>query len=69
VKQCLAVPSQLLLPRRVTTFRVEGTRMACIACCGVTCTAYLITNHFFRDKRHRLLVCRPNPRFNNTTGL
>jgi hypothetical protein len=27
--------------------------MAFIACCG---------------KRHRLLVCRPNPRFNNTTN-
>jgi hypothetical protein len=51
--------------RRVTIFRVKSTRMAFIACCGITCT----TQSFLREKRHRLLVCRPNPRFNNTTDL
>jgi hypothetical protein len=46
--------------RRITIFRVESARMALIACCGITCT----TQSFFREKRHRLLVCCPNPRFN-----
>jgi hypothetical protein len=40
--------------------------MAFIACCVLR--NYLhYTQSFFREKRHRLLVCRPNPRFNNTT--
>jgi hypothetical protein len=51
--------------RRSTIFRVESTRMAFIACCGIACTI----QSFFREKRHRLLVCRPNPRFNNTNDL
>jgi hypothetical protein len=51
--------------RRITAFRVESTGMAFIACCGITCT----TQSFFCEKRHRLLVCRPNLRFNNTTDL
>jgi hypothetical protein len=51
--------------RRVTIFRVESAGMAFIACCGITCTI----QSFFCEKRHRLLVCRQNPRFNNTTDL
>jgi hypothetical protein len=43
--------------RRVTLFRVESTRMAFIACCGITCTI----QSFFREKRHRLLAaCLPS---------
>ena len=37
-----------------------------IACCGITCT---IQSFFCEKRQHRLLVCRPNLRFNNTTNL
>jgi hypothetical protein len=33
------------------------------AVCGITCAI----QSFFREKRHRLLVCRPDLRFNNAT--
>jgi hypothetical protein len=51
--------------RRITIFRVESAGMAFIACCEITCTI----QSFFCEKRHRLLICRPNLRFNNTTDL
>jgi hypothetical protein len=54
--------------RRITIFRAESTGMASIACCGITCTMYYPII-FLREAPPRLLVCRPNLRFNNTTNL